>query len=177
MRHPRVRITVRIMTASVALAAVALATLLYSSDFWASLWFTVAVGMLLIAVAGVMHRREDSRAFWLGFSLFGWVYLLYGFCPLLPQPIKPPSLILTVITDYLYFILDPFYRSELFKQGGLFPLNGMHYPKSPPGYHGRIDPEAYRQITHSMAALAFALIGGIAFHIIASPPDRLSPNK
>ena len=36
----------------------------------------LTLGLLAVAVLGVVYRREERRAWWLGFALFGW-----GFAP------------------------------------------------------------------------------------------------
>ena len=38
--------------------------------------FLLTCGMLCLAIVGVVCRQEGERAYWLGFALFGWGYLL-----------------------------------------------------------------------------------------------------
>ena len=45
------------------------------SDTWAGVMFLLTCGVLCLAVVGVVCRHDDERAWWLGFSLFGWGYL------------------------------------------------------------------------------------------------------
>jgi hypothetical protein len=65
----------------VLLLAVGLASLRESNDLWASGLFTLAVGVLMISILLAVHRTESRRAFWLGFALFGWIYLGLSLVP------------------------------------------------------------------------------------------------
>jgi hypothetical protein len=60
---------------------VALAALRSASELWSALLFTLAVGSFLVAVLLTVYRRGGRRAFWLGFAVFGWTYLLLGLVP------------------------------------------------------------------------------------------------
>jgi hypothetical protein len=46
-----------------------------SSDLWESGVFTLTLAALLISILLAVHRLGSRRAFWLGFALFGWIYL------------------------------------------------------------------------------------------------------
>jgi hypothetical protein len=54
---------------------VALAALRESNEIWDTGMFTITVGVLLTSVLLAVHRSEGRRAFWVGFAMFGAVYL------------------------------------------------------------------------------------------------------
>jgi len=60
---------------------VGFAALREASDLWESGLFTVVLGSLLISILVAVHRTESRRAFWLGFTLFGWIYLAFSLVP------------------------------------------------------------------------------------------------
>jgi len=60
---------------------IGLAALRESSDLWESGIFATTLGILLISILLAVHRREARRAFWIGFTLIGWIYLGLTFMP------------------------------------------------------------------------------------------------
>jgi hypothetical protein len=60
---------------------VAFAALRESSDLWESGVFTLTLTALLISILLAIHGTESRRAFWIGFTLFGWVYLGLSLVP------------------------------------------------------------------------------------------------
>jgi hypothetical protein len=72
-----------------------------SSDLWDSGLFTAVIGFLLVSVLLAVHRHGIRRAFWLGFALFGWVYL-----GLSVVPWTTSSLVTTKALDYLDSIVQ-----------------------------------------------------------------------
>ncbi len=59
-----------IMVLGVGFAAWRVATDLRDSGI-----FSLTFGVLLISMLLAIHRAEKRQAFWLGFALFGWIYL------------------------------------------------------------------------------------------------------
>jgi hypothetical protein len=59
-----------------ALVAVACTALMNASDTWAMLLHSALLGLLLMGVLRAVYRHGPVRAFWIGFALFGWVYLI-----------------------------------------------------------------------------------------------------
>ena len=51
-----------------------------SSDLWERV-FTLTLAALLISILLAIHRTEKRRAFWLGFALFGSIYLGLSLVP------------------------------------------------------------------------------------------------
>lgn len=66
---------------AVVLLAAGLAALVGATPIWANSTFTVTLGILLLAVGGVVYRDGARRAFWLGFLVLGWSYLAFAFGP------------------------------------------------------------------------------------------------
>jgi hypothetical protein len=67
--------SVRALLAIVAFCALASVALVRASDVWASLMFSGALGVISLAVLAAILRRGAKQAFWIGFALFGWLYL------------------------------------------------------------------------------------------------------
>ena len=59
----------------VLLLGVAFAALRESSEIWDSSIFSITLGILLISLLLAIHRTDQKRAFWIGFAVFGWIYL------------------------------------------------------------------------------------------------------
>ena len=79
MKPPRITIgglLVVILLVALGLAAWMVATPALDSAVFGSVMLTL-LGSVLLAV----HRVEASRAYWLGFALFGWTYLVLGQFP------------------------------------------------------------------------------------------------
>jgi hypothetical protein len=62
----------------VVVAAIGFAAIRNANDVWAGLMMLVTGAVLVLAVVGAASRRGKDRAWWLGFSLFGWAYLLWA---------------------------------------------------------------------------------------------------
>jgi hypothetical protein len=56
--------------------AVGLCAVTNPSAFWEGTVFVVTLILLFTAIVGAIYRKSGARAFWLGFSLFGWGFLL-----------------------------------------------------------------------------------------------------
>jgi hypothetical protein len=73
MRSPR--FTIRGLLGVVLFVGVAVADLRAPTDAWDSAAFGLTLLTLLAAVLLAIHRADRRRAYWMGFALFGWVYL------------------------------------------------------------------------------------------------------
>ncbi len=69
------RLSIAGMLGYVALVAYWLAAIRSSSVLWTRLAATFTLAALLTSVLGAILSRGLARSFWLGFALFGWVYL------------------------------------------------------------------------------------------------------
>lgn len=57
------------------------AALREATELWAGAALLVVLVFLAAAILQAIHKRSASRAFWLGFALFGWGYLLLVMSP------------------------------------------------------------------------------------------------
>ena len=64
---------------AVLIVALGLAALRNSSATWAGMTFLLTCAVLCLAIVGVVCDGNARRAWWLGFALFGWGYLLLAF--------------------------------------------------------------------------------------------------
>ena len=71
----RFRFSIAAMLGVVLFAAVAVAALRQADALWDSTLFSLALGLLALAVLLAVHRTGGRRAFWLGFALVGGAYL------------------------------------------------------------------------------------------------------
>jgi cbb3-type cytochrome oxidase subunit 3 len=53
----------------------AFAALREANELWDSVVLSTVIGLLLISVLLAAHRKEEKRAFWAAFALFGWGYI------------------------------------------------------------------------------------------------------
>jgi hypothetical protein len=56
--------------------ALGLTALANPTAFWEGTIFVLTMVLMFSAVIGVWYRREAGRAFWAGFSLFGWGFFI-----------------------------------------------------------------------------------------------------
>lgn len=74
------RFTVRFSLLAVMLAvlyvAVVLTALRYANELWAGAMFTLVLILLLTGTLAAIFHKERRRAFWVGFSLFGWTMFI-----------------------------------------------------------------------------------------------------
>jgi hypothetical protein len=104
MRLPRFSIANGL--AIIAILAVALAALRTPSYLWANVTYSLALGAVVVAIINVVYGREAGRAYWLGFSLCGGIYLTVCSAPLLRDSVCP-RLVSETILDFLYPHLSP----------------------------------------------------------------------
>jgi hypothetical protein len=63
------------------LLAIGFAALRESNEIWDITILSLTLGVLLISILFAIHRTETRRAFWLGFALFGWIYVGLSLVP------------------------------------------------------------------------------------------------
>ena len=73
MKH--IRFSIASLLLVVLFVAVGFAALRESNETWNSRVFTLTLAALLISILLAVHRTESRRTFWIGFALFGWIYL------------------------------------------------------------------------------------------------------
>jgi hypothetical protein len=100
------RVSVLGLILLVAVTAVGLAALASPSNELANGLFTFTGGCLLFALLATMYRDGSRRAFWVGFSVFGWGYLLACYGPFVGSAIRA-RLLTTTLIDRLYAQMNP----------------------------------------------------------------------
>jgi hypothetical protein len=78
---PRFRFKIASLLVLVLFVAVGFAALRESTDLWESGVFTLTLVFLLTSILLAIHLAGKRRAFWLGFALFGWIYLALTLMP------------------------------------------------------------------------------------------------
>ena len=180
----RARLSIAGLMAVVLLLAVGFAGLRAATALWASAMFTLAVALLAAAALGAAAIRGRPRMASLGFSLFGWVYLLSTFA-LWPGPngVSAPPFLTKALLDALQpaakppaaMTIDPGPAGEMRTETPqivptFLPGNGNIAVLVPFG--GRVvNLLHYRRIGHTLAALAFGLLGGLLGGILSTRGD------
>ena len=81
-----VRFPIAGLMSAVVVVPLGLAALRNASETWAGATFLSTCAVLCLAIVGVVCRGESERAWWLGFALFGWGYLILAFWSSLELP-------------------------------------------------------------------------------------------
>ncbi len=90
------RFTLRQFLIGIAAIALACVALRSASTWWVSAMLGLAFFAMTAALLLVAYRRDDQRAYWIGFAAFGWVYLLlltFGWSVEKNSPVKASSLL------------------------------------------------------------------------------------
>jgi hypothetical protein len=95
----------------VVFCALGLGCLMFASSSWASTVLSVALGALTLAPLGIIYRRGERRAFWLGFALCGWTYIAFTFGPWFIINLRP-ELVTSKLLEWAYAWLVPAARQR-----------------------------------------------------------------
>jgi hypothetical protein len=155
----RLRFPIAGLMLIVLFVAVALAALRSTSELGASALFTLTLALLSTSVLMAIAYRGRTRITWAGFAIFGLTYLVGPW--LNKDEIGPPPLLGTELLRKL----QPYVFSGA-GAGGRFVLNigktSNGLPPLPiPAGAFVINQTAYRQVSHLLGAIIFALIGAI----------------
>jgi hypothetical protein len=83
--------------ATVLAAALSFAALRSGSEAWTGSFFLATQASLGLALVGGFCRQGEKRASWIGFALFGWIYLGFSFATDDHRPRLPTQLLLDEI--------------------------------------------------------------------------------
>jgi hypothetical protein len=78
-----------------------LASLRFPSDAAAAAVLLVTQATLALAILAIVYRAGESRAFWLGFALFGWGYMALTRESWLGQSADRPEMLTSIALDHL----------------------------------------------------------------------------
>ena len=148
------------------LVALACTALLNATPLWASTWFSLTIFVLLLGTLAAIFRQGSRRPFWIGFGLFGWVYLLLAFEPWADQDLAP-ALLSTHGIAWL--------ESSLGNEEGQAVVNNVIVTGSS---HSMIRlwkfSNPFLQIGHSVFALLFGLFGGMVAGWMSGSAKRVA---
>jgi hypothetical protein len=137
---------------TVLVVAIALAALRNASETWAGVTFLMTCAVLCLAIVGVVCRGGRERAWWLGFALFGWGYLLLS----LWSTVNLPTMtVLDVIAERLGMQVR--FSGGMgggMRNVGLWAFGGFG------GGFGGLPDHRLQEIAHCLWALVVALLGG-----------------
>src|SRR4051794_17441258 len=83
------RHTIASLMLATVVIAVAVAALKNASDAWVGGLHFLTLLLLGAALLAIPYRREGKRAFWLGFAIFGWGYLVLTQAPWFAEQVGP----------------------------------------------------------------------------------------
>lgn len=141
----------------VTVAAIGFVVLRNASEVWGQVMFTSAVAVLLFGVLAAMYRRRQARAFWVGFLVFGWAYMVMVYGPWFEGHVGR-RLVTTGVLGSVHATLQK-------------PTQVLFYRGDDEQYLSQLESslaQTDRSLAHVEAvgqplfALLFALVGGVA---------------
>jgi hypothetical protein len=128
---------------------------------WTGLAWMLALGFLLTAGLEALFRRGRERVFWVGFLVFGWVYMILSFNHW-PFEYVEGHLLTTRVLDEIYLAVHPEPpRTPARTAVGYWDLMGHKPGQQDADVYHKINQIQFRWAWHSLAAIAAALAGGI----------------
>jgi hypothetical protein len=174
-----IRFPIAGLMGAVMVVALGLAALRNGTETWAGVTFLTTCAVLCLAIVGIVCRDGAKRAWWLGFALFGWGYLLLAFW----SPVELPTMALLDAIGTRLGAQVKFSGGMGGMGGGMRSIGGglMSAGLWAGGFGGGLGAppsRAHQQIAHSLWALVAALLGGILARAIfggqREPADKLA---
>lgn len=163
MQRPRVSIAG--LMGLVVLVSIAFAALRNPTTLWASIIFTLTVGLLSAAIVGAILGRGSPRATWIGFAVFGWVYMAFSFGPV-PNSngVKAPPFATALVYSFLKtYEMEKANRRWVAVESRDPQDEAVSLSPPPPVAFPRVlrpvDLMDLRRIVHSLGAIVFGLVG------------------
>jgi hypothetical protein len=152
-------------------AAVGLAALKNASPTWAGAMLLLTCAILALAIVGAIYRQGAERVWWLGFSIFGWGYMvLWWFLHDNTSFVLPTTGLLERLAPWLG--VAPGMAGGGFGQVGAGMFSVAVFGGFGGGGGPAIDPY-YAQAGQCLFALLAALLGGLlSVFFFASSSDR-----
>jgi|SRR5579864_1023575 len=168
------RYSIASMLVVVGLCGVGFAALRNASEVWVAALFTLTVATLLGAVLGTIYRRGRTRAFWLGFALFGGCFLILSLVPAAATQLPSTAL------------LDQLERMRGNAQAVAFNSDGSRVALrwadgSVRVWHAQAgkllsslasERDDLLKVVHSLTALSLALAGGVLGRFLYAARER-----
>lgn len=85
---------------------IAIASLKNASELWAGILLSLVLGVLATSLLAFLNRRGAIRAFWQGFAIFGWGYLVLSSAPWFAEQVAP-KLPTTALLTYAHERVHP----------------------------------------------------------------------
>jgi hypothetical protein len=148
------------------LVALACTALLNATPLWSSTWFSLTIFVLLLGTLAAIFRQGSRRPFWIGFGLFGWVYLLLAFEPWADQYVAP-----VLLSTHGIAWLEASVGSE--KGQGVIS-NVIVTGNSNSMIRLWKFSNSFLQIGHSVFALLFGLFGGMVAGWMSGTAKRVA---
>lgn len=177
------RFSTRWLFALIGLCALVAAGLSNPSIFWGAFFFSLAILIVSIGLLGTIFTRDEQRAYWIGFVMFGAGYLFLMYCPGFDRVVGQ-RLISTKILGLVEIGL-PATPSDKILKG--------YFNESPREAATNVGSEAmmtssagnylpqwghFQEVGHSAIAVALALFGGrMARYFYASNASLSSASK
>ncbi len=142
----RFRFTIGTLMGVVLVLAIGFAALKNVNTTWAGVMVLLTCGALGLAMMGAVLRREATRAWWIGFAVFGWGYLglaLWSYSAS-DLPELPTTILLEAIVPKYRWAPPSHYRGTTF--------SGC--------VQGPVDPSPF-QIGQCLWTFLVALLGGV----------------
>jgi hypothetical protein len=106
MRH--IRFSIAGLMGIVLVASVGLAAWRNANETWAGAMGLLTLGILALAVVGAIYREGARRAWWLGFSVFGWGYMaLLTCCYESAWTMRPTTVVLQLVEPWMMSLPQP----------------------------------------------------------------------
>jgi hypothetical protein len=174
------RFSITAMLAMTGYAAFTFVALPSGTIFWASFAFTGALGLLTLALMGVLYSEAATRAFWVGFVLVGFGYYSIVFAPMLDRQIGS-RLATTKLLAYLQSNIQRtppstkpwFGRTSAEVTLSLDYVDLVRRMSSGPVLYAAPQWDPFQQTGHSLLTIPLAIIGGvICRHLYLEPRSK-----
>ena len=165
------RPTISALMGLVVLAAVGVMGLREGTAFWAAVTVSITMLALLIGSVNALFRRGKSRAGWVGFVLFGWLYLAFHLGPLSSAGLQFPSLmtgwgineLLPRLHPQPEYEIDPTVPQPPSAGTPAFDFLARPIMRLKPGSHvWEGNDVSFHQVGHSLSCLFVGAIGMVA---------------
>jgi hypothetical protein len=151
-----VRFSIAGLMGIVLVTAIGLAALRSSSETWTGVLLLATLGAFGIALVGAFCRSGSARGGWIGFAVFGWIYMSAAFWPDVRWPKLPTQSLLELLAQWIDGISGPFPAL-----GGGGGVGGGMGGRGGGGGGSGGGGEWFIQIGHCLLALLAASLGAL----------------